>query len=197
MKSSPWNFIPGCLLAFALPFSFAEESAVESAESPPVALQTGDWNDLREYVAEQSGRIVVVDIWSTSCIPCMKEFPGLVQLATDHPDQVVSVSFCVDYAGIKSRPPERYRERVEKFLTKQNATFRNYLCTTPSDEFFEEIKLGSIPAVIVYGRDGMPAKRFDSTLLEDGEEEAFTYKDDINPFIEQLLSNAPAATSAK
>ena len=32
-------------------------------------------------------------------------------------------------------------------------------------------------------------KRFDDSLLVDGKEEAFTYKDDINPYVEGLLKD--------
>ncbi len=164
-----------------------EDTSGETGAEQKVALTLGNWQDVEAHVAENHGRVVVLDIWSTSCLPCMKEFPGLVKLHEAHPDDVVCVSLCVDYAGIRSRPPERYRERVETFLTKQKATFRNYLSTTASDELFEAIDLPSIPAVLVFGRDGKLAKRFDSSLLEDGEEEAFTYQDDVNPFVEAQL----------
>jgi hypothetical protein len=118
----------------------------------------------------------------------MKEFPGLVKLAGKHADDVVCVSFNVDYAGIKSKPPEYYRERVTKFLTGRNAAFRNYLSTEEADKVFDSLKLPSIPAVIVYGRDGKAAKRFDSSLLTDDESEAFTYQDDIAPFVAGLVA---------
>ena len=58
-----------------------------------------------------------------------------------------------------------------------------------AEAVFGELKLVSIPAVYVYDREGKLAKRFDSSLLTDGEEEAFTYKDDINPFVDELLKS--------
>ncbi|MEZ6060769.1 MAG: TlpA disulfide reductase family protein [Planctomycetaceae bacterium] len=160
--------------------------ADDAKEATDVTLTAGTWQDLQAYVAQNRDKIVVVDVWSTSCLPCMKEFPGLVKLHESFPKDVVCVSFCVDYVGIKSRPPERYREKAEKFLVKQNAAFRNYLSTTASDELFDEIKLSSIPAVYVYGRDGKLAKRFDPSLIEDGKEEAFTYAEDIIPFVKAM-----------
>ena len=150
-------------------------------------LVTGTWSDVESLVAANKGRVVVVDIWSTACLPCMEEFPGLVKLQAAHPDKVTAVSFNIDYAGIRSRPPEHYRSRVEKFLATQKADFRNYLSTEDSETVLEKLKLNSIPAVYVFGPDGVLVKRFDESLLKPDREEAFTYQDDINPLVEKLV----------
>ena len=130
---------------------------------------------------------MIVDIWSTSCLPCMTEFPHLVKIHEAHADKVVCISFNVDYVGIKNKPAEFYRPRVEAFLKKEKAAFTNILCSVESDKVFEALELSSIPAVYVYNIEGTMAKRFDDSLFEDGEEEAFTYEKDVNPFIETLL----------
>ena len=164
-----------------------QPSAAVSAAPGDVTLKAGTWKDVESVVQQHAGRIVVVDIWSTSCLPCMMEFPNLVALQKDFPDKVVCVSFNIDYVGIKSKPAETYRERVEKFLNRQRATFPNILSTVEADAVFAELKLASIPAVYVFGRDGKLAKRFDDSLLAGGRDEAFTYQADINPFIRSLL----------
>lgn len=166
----------------------AAPATEETPAVPEVKLKAGTWDDVKQIITMNPGKIVIVDVWSTSCLPCMTEFPGLVALKKQYPDDVVCVSFNVDYSGIKSKPAESYRPKVEKFLNKQEATFTNILSTKAADEVFEELKLVSIPAVYVYGRDGMLAKRFDDSLLEEGEEEAFTYKKDINPFVDGLVA---------
>ena len=156
--------------------------------SAAVSLKEGTWKDVETLIQKSSGKLVVVDIWSSSCLPCKKEFPNLVKLNQDHPSDIVCVSFNLDFAGIRSKPPSYYRPRVEKFLKEQKAAFHNYLCTVEAFECLEELDLASMPAVYVFGRDGKLAKRFDASLLEDGEEEPFTYKDDINPFLSKLLT---------
>ena len=75
-------------------------------------------------------------------------------------------------------------------MKEQKASFRNYLSTTEAFEFLEQIDVPSMPAVFVYDGSGKLAKRFDSSLLEEGEEEPFTYEDDINPFIATLLKKS-------
>lgn len=163
------------------------EEKVAATEEAKITLTAGTWDNVLEQVKASKGRIVVVDIWSTSCLPCMTEFPHLVELQKTHGDKIACISFNVDYVGIKSKPAEFYRERVQTFLTKQKATFQNILCTVESDKVFEKLELSSIPAVYVFDAEGNEVKRFDDSLLEDGEEEAFTYKADINPFVKGLV----------
>lgn len=167
--------------------------AEEKAEEAKIMLTAGTWDNVLEQVKANKGRIVVVDIWSTSCLPCMTEFPNLVELQKTHGDKIACISFNVDYVGIKSKPAEFYRERVQAFLTKQKAMFPNILCTVESDKVFEKLELSSIPAVYVFDAEGKEVKRFDDSLLEDGEEEAFTYKADINPFVKSLVDQLSQA----
>jgi len=164
-----------------------EKPANQPATAAAVELQPGTWKDITALVAKHQGKIVVVDVWSTSCAPCMQEFPGLVKLHKSYPEQVVCISFNVDYVGIKNKPADFYRPRVEAFLKKQQAQFVNILCMDESDKFFAEQELSSIPAVYVFGKDGKLAKRFDESLLQEGRDEAFTYEADIVPFVKQLM----------
>lgn len=174
--------------AWQAPLSADEKPvAATNAASESVMLSAGTWKDIETLVAKNKGKVVVVDVWSTSCAPCMQEFPGLVNLHSAHPNDVICVSFNVDYVGIKNKPADFYRPRVETFLKKQKAVFANILCTEESDKFFASQELSSIPAVYVFGKDGKLAKRFDESLLQEGREEAFTYKADIDPFVKGLL----------
>ncbi len=168
-----------------------DKAVVETSkvDDPNVKLTAGTWKDVEELVARNMGKIVVVDIWSTSCLPCMTEFPRLVEMHNTHHEHVVCISFNVDYVGIKAKPATVYEKKVHEFLQKHKATCTNILSTTPSDAVFQSLELSSIPAAYVYGRDGKLLKRFDDSLLVDGKEEAFTYKDDINPFVEKLLQD--------
>ncbi len=162
------------------------ESQTAETPSPSVTLDIKNWEETLELVAQHKGKVVVLDLWSTSCDPCMVEFPHLVELHKQHGDKLVCMSASCDYAGIKSKPPETYHARVLEFLTKQNATFSNVLLNVESDKLFEKIELASIPAVYVFGTDGKIAKRFDNDNAKSGED--FTYAKDIVPFVEGLLA---------
>lgn len=190
MQSLRRIFIVTALSAIAIATGVAPSGAADENSTPlsTVALTDRTWKDVEALIAKNAGKVVVVDLWSTACLPCMTEFPNLVALQKAHPDKVVCISFNLDYAGIKSKGPEYYRPKVEGFLQKQMASFANILSTDAADKVFEELELTSIPAVYVFGKDGKLAKRFDDSLLEEGKEEAFTYKNDINPFVEKLLA---------
>lgn len=174
-----------CVLGFSA--SFSDRGVAADAPKGKVELKVADWKDTQKLVAAHKGKVVVLDAWSTTCAPCVKEFPNLVKLHKKYGGKdVVCMSMSCDYAGIKNKPPEFYRERVIKFLEKQEATFENILSSVPSDELFEQMQLASIPAVYVFGRDGKLVKRFDNEKAEK-EEDNFTYEH-VNKLVEELAA---------
>jgi thiol-disulfide isomerase/thioredoxin len=151
-------------------------TTAESPAKPAVALKTLDYNAIQELIASHKGKVVVMDCWSTSCEPCMREFPKLVALHKKHgADKVACISLSFDYEGIGK--PEEVRPGVLEFLEKQQATFDNILCSEESDTLRKKMELSSIPAVYVYDRDGN-AKRFE------GEE---VYKE-VPALVEKLVN---------
>lgn len=178
----------GIVLTGSLSTTIAQPPADKARISPEqVKLTPGKWQDVKAYLAQQKGKVVVVDVWSTSCLPCMREFPNLLKLKQKYGDRLVCVSLNVDYAGIKTKPPSYYEPKVRKFLSRHPGDCKHFLCTVDAFDVFEELKVNSIPVAFVYGKDGKLAKRFDDKLLEPGEEDAFTYEKDINPFVAKLL----------
>lgn len=159
-----------------------------------VSLVIKSWEDTQQFIAAQDADLVVVDFWSTSCVPCIREFPHLVELYRKFRDRGVQcVSVCCDYEGIADTPPEKLVGPALAFLRKHNATFPNILLSTPSDEFYDAFDLGSIPAVAVYARGGKLLKRFDNDQAT-SEEDSFTYEKDVFPFVEQQLAKLRAKT---
>lgn len=159
--------------------------AADNEQKPAdVKVQIMDLATTQKLIASKKGKIVVVDAWSTSCIPCIKEFPNLVALQKSHAEDVVCVSLNLDYIGLKTKPPEFYKERVLKFLTKQNASFDNVLCSEECEAALEKLGVPSMPAVFVYDRAGKLAKTFDNSDAEN-EDEGFTYKE-VTAFVDEL-----------
>ena len=155
-------------------------------ETGAVSVSEATWKQVQEKVAAHKGKVVVLDAWATSCPACVEEFPGLVALQKKHGDNVVCISISCDYQGIKTKPPQFYRPKVLKFLTKEGATFENLLATQPADEMYSAMGVAAIPVVFVYGKDGKLVKRFDNESIEK-EEDAFTYKKDINKLVDGLV----------
>ena len=158
-----------------------------STPSRSVELSEANWSELQSLIAEHKGKVVVVDLWSTACEPCMKEFPHLIELAAHYPNDVQAISFDLDFAGIKNKPVSYYRERVLKFLNSQPENkILHRMCSKAADELFEEIQLNSIPAVYVFDRQGILAKRF---IGSEGQDEGVSYVNQITPFVRQLLQS--------
>jgi thiol-disulfide isomerase/thioredoxin len=182
------RYIAGLGLLAACCGLIGRGTAQEKAADPPkVTVQFANWEETLKLVAAHRGEIVVLDAWSTSCVPCVKEFPNLVALHKKYAGKgLVCMSLSCDYAGIKAKPPEFYKEKVLKFLESREAAFENILSNVPADELFEQMKLSSIPAVYVFGRDGKLFKRFDNEQAEK-EEDNFTYAD-VTKLVDKLLA---------
>jgi len=146
-----------------------------------VTLVDLPWEGVVEQIASHKGKIVVVDLWATYCVPCRTSFPGLVALSKQDPENIVCISVSLD-------DPEDQEKRAEalQFLQEQQAEFTNLLCTTESDKLYDEIlQIGGIPAVYVYGRDGAQARLFTGPTPE-GEDH--TYEQHITPFVTELAA---------
>jgi thiol-disulfide isomerase/thioredoxin len=163
----------------------AAAAASQAAEAPQIEVKLADVAQLEETVRAQAGKIVVVDVWSLSCAPCLREFPNLVELSHKYPEQVSCISLNVDYIGLKSKPPESYRPAVEDFLKKQKAQLINLLSATSDEAILTKFKLEAIPAILIYGTDG----RLLHTLTDvNTGDDGLTYAGDVIPKIEQLLA---------
>ncbi|MCA9160810.1 MAG: TlpA family protein disulfide reductase, partial [Planctomycetales bacterium] len=133
------------------------------------------------------GKVVVVDVWSTSCAPCMREFPHLVALSknTDS-DKLACISLNVDYIGLKSKPPESYLGKVQEFLQQQQADQVTNLLSAATDEaVLSEFQLVSIPAILIYSADGtLKHALTDANTGDDG----LSYEGDVIPLVTALLA---------
>ncbi len=156
-----------------------KQNAGTAQSSEAVRVQVRDWDGLQKLVADEQGKVVVVDLWSTSCLPCMKEFPNLVKLHNKHKTDVACVSFNLDYVGLDKI--EDLKPAVLEFLKRQKATFPNILSSEKDEDIYAKLDLASIPAVYVYDRKGKLRKRFDQDAGE------FTYEKDIVPLVEKLI----------
>jgi thiol-disulfide isomerase/thioredoxin len=162
-----------------------------AAQLPPVIreppLVVASWDEVEQMVAAHKGKVVVLDLWSTWCLPCMKEFPHLVEIHEDFPGEVACISVSLNYIGLEDETPEDMCEQVMPFLTEKKAFFENVISSDPDNVVLERISLSSIPAVMVYGRNGKLLKRFDNDQGLYGE--GFTYPDHVRPLVQEAVSS--------
>jgi thiol-disulfide isomerase/thioredoxin len=166
-----------------------EASDLDSAEGveqptgdPEVTVIVTPWEKILGS-AKEAKRVVILDVWSLGCEPCMQEFPGLVALQAEYPETLRCISANIDFDGRKTHPPENYLTEVTNFLQFTKAKTENHICATPSDEVYSALDIDSIPAVLVFDAEGNEVKRF----VDAGDTRGFTYEKDVAPFVRQLL----------
>jgi len=164
-----------------------DANGATSEANQAVSVSVASWEGVQQLVAQAQGRVVVVDVWSSWCPPCLREFPGLVELHNSHPGQVTCISVNTNYDGSQGSPPESHRETVLGFLQQQRAAFANVMCNIPDLELYQQLNLGAPPAVYVYDKAGQLRKRFDNDSAEYGAE-GFTYRDHIAPLVRELVA---------
>jgi len=151
--------------------------ATPPAASPlPIEVRLVDHAGLMQEVERHRGKVVVLDCWSTSCPPCVKEFPGLVRLAAAHGDRVQCLSLCFDYDGLGQAadlvPP------VQAFLEKAGAgRVVNLVSSEEADSLYRKLELTSVPAIYVWKPDGSLAVRYDDDMAARELRRPFTYAD--------------------
>jgi thiol-disulfide isomerase/thioredoxin len=155
------------------------------------SLEILSWQQTQARREQLRGKVIVLDVWSTYCDPCVREFPNLVRLQKRFGDNVACISFNTDYAGARDEPPQAFQKKVQEFLTAQDAELFNVLSSDPNEEFYTKVRLGGPPAVFVYDRQGKLAKRFDNSQVPKTPE--FTYKNDVAPLVERLVAQTDKA----
>ena len=146
------------------------------AAPPPVRLASVDHAGLLREVNARRGQVVVLDCWSTSCPPCVKEFPGLVKLAAAHGDRVACLSLSFDYDGLGK--PDDLVPPVRAFLEKVGAgQVVNMVSREEADSLYRKLDLVSVPAIMIWKPDGSLAVRYDDDMAAREFGRAFTYAD--------------------
>ncbi|GIW82717.1 MAG: hypothetical protein KatS3mg105_4524 [Gemmatales bacterium] len=145
------------------------EGAKESITLEPVKHE-----ELLASIKRQKGKVVLVDVWASWCLPCKQGFPHLVELHKRYAKHgVVCMSVSLDDA--------RQHDDALSFLKEKGATFVNYRLTE-GEVGWDKLDIKSIPVVLVYGRDGNLVRRF----TNDDPENQFTYAD-VEDLVKQLL----------
>jgi thiol-disulfide isomerase/thioredoxin len=180
------------LLAIVTGPAWTDETAdkkpaqADAKATSAISLQVASWEQAKKIVASNKGKVVVLDLWSTGCQPCVKEFPQLVKLQANHPQDVVCISFNTNYIGVGK--PEDEQEDVLKFLTRQNARLINLLSSEADEDLYKRVGIASIPVVQVYDRTGKLAKQFDNEQDAYGKD-GFTYEKHIVPLVKKLVES--------
>lgn len=167
--------------------SVADSSAAPAPVATEIKVELASFDDLKQRIATFKDRVVVVDAWSTSCLPCMKEFPHLVELAKRWPEDVVCISVNLDFAGLPDTTPTTCLPAVTKFLQSKSAdpaNLVNLVSTDTDEQMFAKFEIESIPSIFVYDRTGAVAAKL---TIDSAGADGLTYAGDVIPLVEKLI----------
>lgn len=180
------------------PSSGGSEVSVEDGNAgkgaggvPAEEMTQASWDEVQAWVKQQEGKVVVVDVWSTFCVPCMKEFPEFVRLSDEWGDQVACASLNIDFYGGAGGVDDDLLERVQSFLDSNPTEGRitHFVSKTADSDVLEALDAAAIPVSLVFDQDGTLVKRF-TNQGNDQEfgDEGFRYAKDVAELVESLLS---------
>jgi thiol-disulfide isomerase/thioredoxin len=131
-----------------------------------------------------------MDLWATWCGHCVDELPQLLELQKKYPDDVVPIAVNVDHDVEGAAPSDEIREAVLATLNELKMETTNVICSTPFETMLDRYELFSLPAAIVFDRDGQKLAVFEGDL---------NYEKQVFPLIAQQLapaSDVPAEAEA-
>ena len=135
-------------------------------KAQPVTLEKADAKTLGKLVANK-GRsgMRLINLWSTTCGPCVAEFPELVKIYRQYSWQEFEfIPISLDPVGDQAKV-ERFLKRVhcglspktKPLLDEEKRTTNNYLFDGDTEDLAKAIDLewdGALPYTLLVGKDG-------------------------------------------
>ncbi len=123
---------------------------------PAVQVKVVKYQGLAQAIRQLRGKVVVVDFWSDTCIPCKREFPNLVRMHATYP----SGSFAAVSVSLDDPNEPGAADKVLRFLRAQKATFANFILDEKPEFWQEKFKFDGPPCVYVFNAQGGIARQF-------------------------------------
>jgi thiol-disulfide isomerase/thioredoxin len=118
--------------------------------APPQEIRPITAKQVRALVADNKGKIVVINFWATWCPPCVREFPALTKAYEQYHDKGVNM-----YAVSMNAPEEK--AEIEEFLQAHKPPFPVYIKDTQDATFNEAVLkgwFGEMPMTLVFDATG-------------------------------------------
>ena len=122
-----------------------------SCSSDKVSVKVVRASELYNYINENnSSSLVLLNIWSTSCLPCIQEFPYIVNLKNHYAKSKLDIKFL-------STDWDENSDKVLNFLANQNVVGQHYRKKEGDDqEFINEICeswSGALPFTAIFNKE--------------------------------------------
>lgn len=120
-------------------------------QKPEELMVDATASEIVQKVASFEGKKpVLVNFWATWCIPCVEEFPYIMELNNKYGDEFELIFVSGDFSEAK--------EEAKQFLKTQEVNFTTYYKIGNDNEFITTISdtwSGALPYTVIYGKDGL------------------------------------------
>jgi len=103
--------------------------------------------ELNDIIKIRNGKVLLINIWATWCVPCIEEFPDLIKISDKYGEKLELVGISIDY-------PDEIDSKILPFLNELQPSFINYVNgESDSDRFINNLNpkwSGAIPATFLY-----------------------------------------------
>lgn len=108
-------------------------------------------DEVNDIIKNREGRVLLINIWATWCIPCKEEFPDLIKISYKYNEQIELIGISIDF-------PDEVESKIIPFLIKLQPNFINYVNgENDTEKFINNLNSewsGAIPATFFYDSDG-------------------------------------------
>ena len=123
----------------------------EPAQGNSPMLKPLEAGTLKAILRKKRGKVVLINLWATWCVPCREEFPDLIRLYGKYQARGLElILISVDDA--------EQRAQVEAFLKENSVNFLTYISAEESYDalidFFAPDWIGGFPTTFVIDRKG-------------------------------------------
>jgi thiol-disulfide isomerase/thioredoxin len=119
----------------------------QEAEGKPVEMKFTSVNGREVDLSKMKGKVVLVDFWATTCVPCVAELPK-IKIAFEKYQQkgfeVIGISCDTD------------KEKLERFLKEKGITWPQYFDGNQQErnKFAQEFGIDGIPHIFFVDKKG-------------------------------------------
>lgn len=125
----------------------------------PYSLDTPHFD---QFLTQNKGKVVLVNLWATWCKPCIKELPALEKLHQKYQDKAVKV------IAISIEGAAKADSLVRPFWDKMELTMDNYIVQDNNPEsfinHFDKLWLGMVPTSFIFDTNGEKVETITGTL---------------------------------
>ena len=180
-----------CLLALAVVAalcSLAPMPTQGGGATDKVDLKVVNYEGLCDLVRANKGKVILLDFWATTCIPCKQSFPYTVEMHKNYADKgLVVISVATDPLKDTHNDPDNFKDprpRILTFLRDQKATITNVVLDEPVEVLKGKLRIEMIPCLYVFNREGRWSQFIGDNLKTDEKKRPYQ----VEEYVKQLLA---------